>query len=318
VHNKIAHTAEHALIGSLQKLIGKTLHVRKVEHRQADNSVFITTPHLDLELIIKAQSEVNSLISTGRKVITHSFVSLGEAKKSFPELRANEERIEKESTSIRVIEIEGHDVAACAMDHANDLSECIFFLVKKVSKSGNEHEITFVVEKQAKETAITLSLKLLNICSDVGANFNTVENTIRKLKVENEIYLSKLKNLTKEKLENIVSYTADRSKITIIRGIFSGLVESEIRSYAGRKITEHNTVVVIANIIQEFDDPSASIVLARNESLVGIDCDRLFRETSGNAGRGGGKPHFVIGTVNKQRVVDIVNNIVNAISSQRL
>jgi alanyl-tRNA synthetase len=318
VHNKIAHTAEHAFIGSLQKLIGKTLQVRKVEHRQADNSVFITTPHLDLELIIKAQSEVNSLISTGGKVITHSFVSLGEAKKRFPGLRANEERIEKESSSIRVIEIEGHDVAACAMDHAHDLSECVFFLVKKVSKSGNEHEINFVVEKQAKEAAIILSLKLLNICSDVGANFNTVENTIRKLKVENEIYLSKLKNLTKEKLDNIVSYTADRSKIIIIRGIFSGLIQSEIRSYAGRKITEYNTVVVIANINQELDEPSASIVLARNESLVGIDCDRLFRESSGNDGRGGGKPHFVIGTVNKQRVVDIVKNIVNAISNQRL
>jgi alanyl-tRNA synthetase len=318
VHNKLAHTAEHAFIGSLQKLMGKTLHVRKVEHRQADNSVFITTPHLDLELIIKAQSEVNSLISTGRKIITHSFVSLGEAKKRFAELRANEERIEKESTSIRVIEIEGHDVAACAMDHANDLSECVFFLVKKVSKSGDEHEINFVVEKQAKETAIILSLKLLNICSDVAANFNTVENTIRKLKVENEIYLSKLKNLTKEKLDNILPYTVDRSKITIIRGIFSGLMESEIRSYAGRKITEYNTVVVIANILQEFDDPSASIVLARNESLIGIDCDRLFMETSGNDGRGGGKPHFVIGTVNKQRVVEIVNNIVNAISKQRL
>jgi alanyl-tRNA synthetase len=318
VHNKLAHTAEHAFIGSLQKLMGKTLHVRKVEHRQADNSVFITTPNLDSELIIKAQSEVNSLISTGRKIIIHSFVSLGEAKKRFPELRANEERIEKESTSIRVIEIEGHDVAACALDHANDLSECVFFLVKKVSRSGNEHEINFVVEKQAKETAIILSLKLLNICSDVAANFNTVENTIRKLKVENEIYLSKLKNLTKEKLDNILPYTVDRSKITIIRGIFSGLIESEIRSYAGRKITEYNTVVVIANILQEFDDPSVSIVLARNESLMGIDCDRLFRETSGNDGRGGGKPHFVIGTVNKQRVVEIVNNIVNAISKQRL
>lgn len=318
MHNKLAHTAEHAFIGSLQKLMGKTLHVRKVEHRQADNSVFITTPNLDLELIIKAQSEVNSLISTGRKIIIHSFVSLGEAKKRFPELRANEERIEKESTSIRVIEIEGHDVAACALDHANDLSECVFFLVKKVSRSGNEHEINFVVEKQAKETAIILSLKLLNICSDVAANFNTVENTIRKLKVENEIYLSKLKNLTKEKLDNILPYTVDRSKITIIRGIFSGLIESEIRSYAGRKITEYNTVVVIANILQEFDDPSVSIVLARNESLMGIDCDRLFRETSGNDGRGGGKPHFVIGTVNKQRVVEIVNNIVNAISKQRL
>ena len=83
------------------------------------------------------------------------------------------------------------------------------------------------MEKQAKETAITLSLKLLNICSDVGANFNTHRKYNRKLKVKMNIYLSKLKNLTKEKLENIVSYTADRSKITIIRGIFSGLVESK-------------------------------------------------------------------------------------------
>jgi len=67
MHNKIAHSAEHAFIGSLQYLIGKTLNVRKVEHRKADNSVFITIPNLDLELIIRAESEVNSLINMGKK-----------------------------------------------------------------------------------------------------------------------------------------------------------------------------------------------------------------------------------------------------------
>ena len=319
VHNKIAHTAEHAFIGSLQKLIGKTLNVRKVEHRKADNSVFIITtipPPIDLESIIKAQSEVNLLINMGRKVTTYSFASLNEAKQHFPYLRANEERIKKDSNSIRVIEIENHDVAACAMEHVHNLRECDFFLVTKVSKSGsNEYEINFVVEEQAKETAIALSLKLLNICNDIGANFNTVENTIRRLKADNEIYLNKLKSLTNEKLENIISsYATDHSRITIIRGIFSGLIDAEIHSFAGRKITEHNTVVVIANINLESDSTTASIVFARNGSLVNIDCNRLFREISGKDGKGGGKPYFVTGVVNRERVLDIVNNIVDAIS----
>jgi alanyl-tRNA synthetase len=315
VHNKIAHTAEHAFIGSLQKSIGQTLNVRKVEHREADNSVFILTPHLEIESIIKAQSEVNFLISTGRKVITYSFVSLIEAEKQFPRLRANAERIKKQSDSIRVIEIEEHDVAACAMEHACNLSECDFFLVKGVSKNVREYEINFVVGKQAKETAIALSLKLLNICKKVGANFNTVENTIRKLKADNEIYRSKLETLTKEKLDSISQSTAKDNKITIIQGIFSGLLDSEIRAFAGEKIAHYNTVVIICNMNHEPNDTMASIVFARNGSLMDIDCNKLFKSITGKDGRGGGTPHFVTGIVNREKATGIVRNIVDAIDN---
>jgi alanyl-tRNA synthetase len=315
VHNKIAHTAEHAFIGSLQKSIGQTLNVRKVEHREADNSVFILTPHLELESIIKAQSEVNFLISMGRKVITYSFVSLIEAEKQFPRLRANAERIKKESDSIRVIEIEEHDVAACAMEHACNLSECDFFLVKGISKNVREYEINFVVGKQAKETAIASSLKLWNICNKVGANFNTVENTIRKLKADNEIYHSKLGILTKEKLESISPSTAKHNKITIIQGIFSGLLDSEIRAFAGEKIAQYNTVVIICNMNHEPNDTVASIVFVRNESLVDIDCNKLFKGIAGKDGRGGGTPHFVTGIVNREKATSIVRNIVDAIDN---
>jgi alanyl-tRNA synthetase len=315
VHNKIAHTAEHAFIGSLQKSIGQTLNVRKVEHREADNSVFILTPHLELESIIKAQSEVNFLISMGRKVITHSFASLIEAEKHFPRLRANAERIKKESDSIRVIEIEEHDVAACAMEHACNLSECDFFLVKGISKNVKEYEINFVVGKQAKEIAIVSSLKLLNICNKIGANFNTVEDTIRKLKVDNEIYHSKLEILTKEKLESISLSTVKHNKITIIQGIFSGLLDSEIRSFAGGKISQYNTVVIICNMNHEPNDTVASIVFARNESLVDIDCNKLFKDIACKDGRGGGTPHFVTGSVNREKATGIVRNIVDAIDN---
>src|ERR671921_1215591 len=284
MHNKIAHSAEHAFIGSLQKLIGKTLNVRKVEHRKTDNSVFITIPNLDLELIIRAESEVNSLINMGKKIITHSFESLTQAKEHLPSLRANEERIIA-ANPVRVVEIEGHDLAACAMEHVENLNECSFFLVTRISKNGKDYEISFVVGEQAKETAIALSLKLLKICEEIDANFNTVENTVRKLKTDSEIYLGKLKNLTKEKLDSIVPYITDHSKITIIRGIFFNLLDEEIRIFAGRKIAE-------------------------SKSLVNIDCNRLFREISSEYGRGGGTPHFVTGVVDKERVTAIVNNII--------
>ena len=308
MHNKIAHSAEHAFIGSLQKLIGKTLNVRKVEHRKNDNSVFITIPNLDLELIIRAESEVNSLINMGRKIITHCFKSLTEAKEHLPSLRANEERITG-SNLVRVVEIEGHDLSACAMEHVANLHECSFFLVTRLSKNGNEYEINFVVGEEAKETAIVLSLKLLKICEEVEANFNTVENTVRKLKTESEICLDKLKNLTQEKLDNIIPYNTEHTKITIISDIVSDLLDDEIRIFAGRKIAESNIVVIVANINHHSDD-TASIVFARNEALVNIDCNKLFREISSEDGRGGGKPHFVTGVVNKERVTDIVNNII--------
>jgi alanyl-tRNA synthetase len=309
MHNKIAHSAEHAFIGSLQYLTGKTLNVRKVEHRKTDNSVFITIPNLDLELIVRAESEVNSLINMRKKIITHSFESLTEAKERLPSLRANEERIIA-SNPVRVVEIEGHDLAACAMEHVENLNECSFFLVTRISKNGKDYEISFVVGEQAKETAIALSLKLLKICEEIDANFNTVENTVRKLKTDSEIYLGKLKNLTREKLDGIVPYITEYSKINIIHGIFFNLLDEEIRIFAGRKIAESNSVVVIVANINNQKDDTASVVFARNESLVNIDCNRLFREISSEYGRGGGTPYFVTGVVDKERVTAIVNNII--------
>ena len=105
------------------------------------------------------------------------------SKEEITYLWANEERI-KESIHIRVIEIGGHNVAACAMEHADNLNECDFFLLTRVSKSvSNNYEINFAVWEKTKEIATTLSFKLLNIYNERGgANFKIIENIIRKLK----------------------------------------------------------------------------------------------------------------------------------------
>jgi alanyl-tRNA synthetase len=300
VHDRLAHTAEHAFIGSLQKLIGKTLQVRKVEHKGSANTAFIVIPQLDLETLVKAESEVNSLIAEGRKVIARTFASLEEAKRQLPNLRANEERIAGE---VRVIEIENHDIAACAMDHADNLTECDFFLVTRMSKSGSEYEVDFAVGLQAKETAVALSAKLLRVCSELGANINTVENTAKKLRSENEGNSRKIRALSREKLSDILPIM--NGSVMLLKGIFENLADDQLQEFAGERIADANTVVLLANVGTE----TASIVFARNEKIEGIDCNKLFKQFADTDGRGGGKPHFVTGVVKKEAINRVLDGI---------
>jgi len=298
---KLAHTAEHAFIGSLQKLFGHTLKIRKVEHRDSGNTVFIAIPLLDLDMVLSAEKEVNSLIAKGRRVTRRTFSSLEEAKRQIPNMRANEQRIT--TGKVIVVEIENHDVAACAMEHASNLQECKFFLVTRLSKSGSEYEVDFVVGCQAVDTAIALSAKLLRICNDLRANFNTIENTVRNLRAENEINNRRIKVLGREKLEDITQIKRD--DITLLKGVFKDLPNDLLQEFAGEMIINPNTIVLIANIADEM----ANIILARNEIMEGIDLNKMFKQFADADGRGGGKPHFVTGIVKREAVNRVLDSM---------
>jgi hypothetical protein len=70
---------------------------------------------------------------------------------------------------VRLIEIEGQDVAACALEHASSLRECEFFLVTRIARAGGDlgYEIDFVVQTQTKEASLSFS-------------WNTIENIVKK------------------------------------------------------------------------------------------------------------------------------------------
>jgi alanyl-tRNA synthetase len=265
-------------------------------------------PQLDLDAVIKAEAEVNSLISKGRRVTARIFSSLEEAKREIPDLRANDERITAAAPSeVKVVEIENHDVAACAMEHASNLQECDFFLVTRLSKNGSEYEVDFVVGRQAKDTAVALSSKLLRVCNELRANINTVEKTAQKLRSENEINARKLKALSQEKLTGIQPVTS--GSVTLLKGIFENLSDDQLQEFAGEIIINPNTLVLLANI----SDERANIVFARNEKMEGIDLNKIFKQFADVDGRGGGKPHFVTGFIKKQAVSRVLDSIAKEI-----
>jgi alanyl-tRNA synthetase len=315
IHNKLAHTAEHAFIGSLQRILGSPLIVRKVEHRENDSSVFIKMSSLNLETVIMAEHEVNSLIYSGRRIMTQHFESLIEARKHFPNLRANEERIKERGNTVRVVEIEGHDVAACAMEHVSNLHECEFFLITRVSKTGRanpEYEIGFVVQNQAKEEAMRLSEKLLYVCQEIGANINTIEDTVKKLNRERKLTILKLKRITTECLANVKhSILEQNGKVNLVQSVLCSLDEGEILDFAGKMIAcpEKNTIVLLANLLEESEE-NAFIVFARSQSLASIDCNRLFNQYSYLGSRGGGKPSFITGVVSRVNVHLLMDNLI--------
>jgi alanyl-tRNA synthetase len=305
-------------MGSLQKLLGMTLNVRKVEHREKDSNVIVRLPDLDLQTVKDAQYEVNSLIQTGRKIKTYSFQSMDDAKKRFPNLRANEARIKQKNEPIRVIEIEGHDVAACAMDHTSDLRECEFFLITRVSKTGGgkEYEIGFAVQNQAKEASIILSQKLLNICRSLGANMNTVENTVNKMSEERNVCELKLKHLTEERLTKIESRKIGvNEKVKLIQDILYGLDDREIQDFVGKKISisQENTIVLIVHIPNDVEE-MASVIFARTQPLERIDCSKLLNQLSFLGLKGGGKPSFVRGVIKKENMNLLINQILEDVN----
>ena len=305
MHDKIAHTAEHAFIGSLQRRLGRTLHVRKVEHKKSGSTAIIVLPDLELQTVFGAQADVNSLIVQGRKVTERMYRSIEEARTAAPGLRANEMRI---SGEVRVVEIENHDLAACAMEHADNLRECGFFLVTRLSKNGGEYEVDFVVAQQAKEMATLISEKLMRVCGDLGANINTVENTAKKLKAELESTRLKLRSHGSRILEGIPEQKVGR--FMLLAGAFSNLDDDQVVEFAGEKISANeNMIVLVSNAGPE----SAKIVFSRNERMVDIDCSELFKHAARDDGRGGGKPHFVTGIVKKDSMSRVFDEITNEI-----
>jgi alanyl-tRNA synthetase len=317
MHDKLAHSAEHAFIGSLQKILGLTLSVQKVAHRENDSSVMIKLPELNLQTVMRAEREVNSLISIGKDIKTHTFQNLEKANEHFPNLRANEERIKKNKPPIRVIEIEDHDIAACAMEHVSNLRECEFFLVTKVSRSHGDtgYEISFAVHNQAKEVSMELSKKLLSICQVLGANMNTVEETVRKLNTEVNLMTLKLKRLTADRLSKIKHDALVKNRnVKLIREILYDLDEDEIQSFV-RKITSHaeERVIILIAYLQSTNEDSASIIFARSNPLNDVNCSALFSRHSSWGIRGGGKPTLATGIIARDKVNEFMNRLVKDI-----
>jgi len=298
MHSKLAHTAEHIFVRSLQQLVDG-ISVRKVEHRDTINKLYLKSPELTLDIIYQAEVMTNEVIEEGREVKEHRFTSIEEAREVFPQMRAYEERI---SGDVRVIEIDNYDYSACAREHTQKTSECAFFLVTKVSKENDQFEIEFLAGKEAQKSALELSMKCIKVARELGATMQTLEATAKNMKNTLDTYKKRLVILTENFIDSLTP-TNSNGKI-IYAEITEMLDDSVIMRKAGEIARENNTIVLFANI-----NSRATVVLACNENLQ-VHCDTILKSIfSKFGGKGGGKMNFATGSVERDKAAETFNTL---------
>ena len=296
MHPKEAHTAEHIFVGSLQRLVSN-IFVRKVEHKDSVNKIYIKCPELSLDSIHEAELMANKIMGEGRRIKEHNFQSLEEARKMFPEMRAYEERI---SGNVRVIEIDGYDYAACAREHTQNTSECGLFIITRVSREQDEHEIEFVVGEAAKLSAIDMSMRCIKVARELGASMNTLEATAKNLREDLDGYKKKLVQITEQLVDSVTPKNSD-GKLVYAK-VFDMLDDSTLMKKVREIIKQPNTLVAFANT-----NDSGIIVLACNDKLP-TNCNSALKSILGKfEGKGGGKTNFATGSIPKDKIHEAFN-----------
>ncbi|MCP8318146.1 MAG: hypothetical protein H3Z51_15005 [archaeon] len=295
----IAHTAEHVFMGSLKRLM-PDIEVKKVETEEEKGNAFISSKNLDWQIIFEAEKMTNKIIDESRAIKEHFFDSLDDAKKVFPSLRAYDERI---SGKTRVIEVDGYDYSACRAEHAKNTKECSFFIVTKFSKAGKDlFEIEFYVGEKAKIKALEIAKICMEVNEIVGATLDTLESTIQNLRDEFLDLRRRLTHLSEREAEDVKFIEKDGMKIYL--KIFDGLDNKKLMERAGELIKSEKSVAIFAN-----KDDNAFLIIGRSSDLR-LDCNAILKETFMKFdGKGGGKPDFASGIIDKDKVEDALEFI---------
>lgn len=304
MHSKEAHTAEHIFVGSLQKLVNN-IAVRKVEHGDSTNKVYMRCQELSLDNIREAELMANKIIGEARKVKEHSFQSIEDARKAFPHMRAYEQRI---AGNVRVIEIDGYDYAACAREHTENTGECELFIVTHVSREKDEYEVEFVVGEQAKLSAIEMSMKCITVARELGASMKTLESTARNLKDDLEMYRKRLSLITEQLVDKIIPQK--KGAELLYASIFEMLDDSTLIKKAGTLTKNFDTIVIFINA-----NNKGTVLLACNDSLH-IDCNSMLKSVLGKfQGKGGGKPTFATGSVPRDKIHEVFDALLKELDT---
>ena len=296
------HTAEHLFAGSIRR-IKPDLTVLKVDQSAGRNSIYVNAKNLDWNTIFEAEIMANQIIAEGREVKQHIFNSLKDAKQQFPEARVMEERI---SGTVRIIEVDGYDYAACSRKHSSNTGECDYFLVTRVVKANGGYKIDFLVGAEAKKKALEFSKVALNTSDILGTSIDGVEKTVNNMVHE----LKQLKHslsVVSEKDADDISFS-ERGGVKIFSKVFRNLNTKIIMKKAGDLIKNQDVVVILANISSE-----TIIILARSSNQ-SFDSGMILNQILPQyGGKGGGRPHFASGSVEKSNIDNVFQSILEAI-----
>jgi len=277
------HSGEHIFVGALLKII-KDIKVDKINLREDESSLFVKCDNLTWEQIFKAERNANQIIKEGRDIIVKD-VSKEEAK-NIPGLRIKLDRIKDEK--IRIVEVKGHDISACAGVHALKTDFIGNFLVTKFNLVHGSYELRFKtnVSNEFFDYADVARKTASIIKKDVAQIPEFFENLIK----DNEKKTSKLRELSSMIADD---FKQEKIKdINFIYSIFEDIEKKQLTDKAN-SLKKEKTVVCFLNKLKD----NAQVIITCSEDS-GFKANELLKKILEKFdGKGGGRDNFAMGAV---------------------
>lgn len=290
-----AHTAEHLLMGELQRRFGAE--IEKVAIRPGSGTLFLKGT-ATWEQIAEAQRATNEHIRAGLRAEAKEMPA-SEARK-IPGVRISERLDGREM--LRILDIGGVDRAACAGMHMHDTSGIVALLVTSVNIVGKKAQISFSTGAEAVVQSLDDSLRLGAAAAVLNSDRADLRAALQNLSEENQHLRKSLKDvLSTPPSEAMI---AGASVVDLrLDGLTARMLGEIAASMARRPGAEKRIVVLSASLPR----PSVSLAVG---GLPQIDCGKLMSTACGDVGgKGGGSRELATGSAPeadalKQRLLD--------------
>lgn len=290
------HTGEHIFVASLIRH-NSGAKVEKIALDEKESSVFVTCPGLTWEKVILSEKEANAIIKENRSVIIKEIPKEDAA--NYPGLRIKLDRIK--SDTVRVVEVLGHDVSACAGEHCSQTGQVGNFLVTGFNSLGNDkYEIRFMVDVIDK---LYLFAEIARkISAAAGADFSTLQKSVENLKSENEQLKLSVRELQKQASGDIKNEKVGSTNL--VYATYNNF-EKKILINRQRELLKEKTVVCFINKVPD----SIQVFISTSADMDKKAMDILIHLMDKFNGKGGGKDNFGMGGFGPKFENEIIKEI---------
>ena len=311
-----AHSAEHVLFQSIQRTLAaskRSIDVKKVDLDVLESSLFVMTPSLSWDDLLRAEKLANDVIKEDRSLVEHQVTKqefLTEQQKGqqskYKNIRIKIERIKEDR--IRIVEVKDFDYSACAGTHIPSTGMLGNVFVTRFARSGSgEYEIRFKVDTHdalsyagyARTAAAAAHVNVDQLTQEVQrliAEQDAIKETMRMAQRQQPLELASLHvEGTREETGNIVlrtgSFSFDDKKI-LIEKVSSLIAEGEIAVISNKPRNQDQD----KNQKQGQDINQSALQLFFFSKSPAIDADTLLRQVAQLIPmKGGGSKTFAAG-----------------------
>ena len=288
-----AHTASHLLYGAGRRLLddlgygGFGIDAEKI---RVD---FVTSTDIDDEILVALERLTNRAVWDSRPVSWESVPV--EAARDRDDVAFNtktEEGVMSDADTVRLVDIEGWDVAACGGTHVSNTREIGPVEVLRRSNPGEGlTRVEFAVGPAAIDRRTTLHRVVLDAARDLGTAAADLPDAVANLRAERDDLEAACESYKTEVLDarlsalRTVERDGDRWRVGTVDGFGPNEVGEAVQDRVG-----------VDDVVAAVGEDGAPYVVVAAAADAGVDADAVVDDLTGRfGGGGGGGPAFAQG-----------------------